>query len=126
MRWWWCRCRAQLLRKGKDETSLDRVCEPGFPWMPSFSDFAGREGFLFAAPATFKPRSGLSTKNRPQNSFSGQIERSPMKKNGLALALASLFLVPSIARAQFASAVISYDRGTGSAANFTNANAPLG
>ncbi len=49
-----------------------------------------------------------------------------MKTNTLALALASLFLVPSVTRAQFASAVVSYDHGTGFAANFTNANAALG
>jgi hypothetical protein len=94
--------------------------------MPSFPDFAGCEGFLFGAPPAFQPRSGLSTKNRPLNSFSGQIERSDMKQNTLALALAGLFLVPSTTLGQFAGSVIAYDHGTGFAANFTNANAALG
>src|SRR6266704_1499941 len=49
-----------------------------------------------------------------------------MKKNVSALALASLCLLPYVARGQFANAVLSYDHGTGFAANFTNANAALG
>lgn len=48
-----------------------------------------------------------------------------MKKLSLLLALASSFLT-SATHAQFANAVLSYDRGTGFAANFTNANAALG
>src|SRR5438105_579724 len=54
-----------------------------------------------------------------------QIERSAMKKLPLMLALASLF-VSSVSRAQFAGTVISYDHGTGFAANYTNSNAALG
>ena len=49
-----------------------------------------------------------------------------MKKLPLMLALASLFVPQFVVRAQFANAVISYDHGTGFAANFTNANAALG
>jgi hypothetical protein len=49
-----------------------------------------------------------------------------MKKNVLGLALASLCVLPNASRAQFANTVISYDRGTGFAANFTNASAALG
>jgi len=49
-----------------------------------------------------------------------------MKELPLMLALASLFVPQSVVRAQFANAVISYDHGTGFAANFTNANAALG
>src|SRR6266567_8979074 len=49
-----------------------------------------------------------------------------MNKVTLGLALASLFVPQSVVRAQFANAVISYDHGTGFAANFTNANAALG
>jgi len=41
------------------------------------------------------------------------------------LALATS-LIPSISPAQFANAVISYDHGSGFAANFTNSNAALG
>jgi hypothetical protein len=48
-----------------------------------------------------------------------------MLKTILTLALASL-LVPFIGRTQFASTVISYDHGTGFAANFTNSQAALG
>jgi hypothetical protein len=55
-----------------------------------------------------------------------KIERSAMKKNVSALALASLFVLPYVAHGQFANGVLSYDRGTGFAANFTNANAALG
>jgi hypothetical protein len=49
-----------------------------------------------------------------------------MEKLPLMLAFASLSLVPFGTRAQFANAVISYDRGIGFAANFTNSNAALG
>src|SRR5437763_6935301 len=49
-----------------------------------------------------------------------------MKKNVSALALASLFVLPQVTRGQFANAVLSYERGTGFAANFTNATAALG
>ena len=40
--------------------------------------------------------------------------------------MASLFAMEPIVSAQFADTVISYDHGTGFAANFTNANAALG
>jgi hypothetical protein len=49
-----------------------------------------------------------------------------MNKNVSALALASMFVLPYVTRGQFANAVISYDHGTGYAANFTNSNAALG
>src|SRR5215468_2496918 len=49
-----------------------------------------------------------------------------MKPVPIALALAGTLFVSRLARAQFAGAVISYDHGTGFAANFTNANAALG
>src|SRR6266850_1439045 len=49
-----------------------------------------------------------------------------MKRLPLMPVLAGLLLVPSITRAQFASTVISYEHGTGYAANFTNSNAALG
>src|SRR6266567_4439795 len=111
--------------------------------MPSFSDFAGFEGFCFCSDRA-KPRwcptasirlcSPLrlqaprwSLKPNPSAEFfSGPIERSAMNKVILVLALASLFLIPSVTRAQFANAVLSYDHGTGFAANFTNANAAIG
>src|SRR5690348_9508853 len=49
-----------------------------------------------------------------------------MNKVTVVLAMASLFVPQSSVRAQFANAVISYDHGTGFAANFTNSNAALG
>ena len=49
-----------------------------------------------------------------------------MKRNVLALALAGVFVLPRISSAQFATTVIAYERGTGFASNFTNANAALG
>jgi hypothetical protein len=49
-----------------------------------------------------------------------------MKRNVLRLAIASLFVVPCSASAQFGTSVIAYERGTGFASNFTNANAALG
>ncbi len=50
-----------------------------------------------------------------------------MKKIRLsAAALAAILFVPALARAQFASSVISYNPGTGFAASFTNASAALG
>jgi hypothetical protein len=49
-----------------------------------------------------------------------------MKKVRLALALASLFAVPTFTRAQYADAVISYNSGAGFAAGYTNAAAALG
>jgi hypothetical protein len=49
-----------------------------------------------------------------------------MKKTVRALALASLVLVPSYTRAQYAGSVISYASGTGFASGFTNAGAALG
>src|SRR6185369_3763047 len=58
--------------------------------------------------------------------FSGPIERSAMKILPMTPALAGLLFVSLNACAQFASAVVSYDHGTGFAANFTNANAALG
>src|SRR5689334_5100862 len=48
-----------------------------------------------------------------------------MKTNVLAVILA-VCVLPGVARAQFANAVLSYERGTGFASNFTNANAALG
>src|SRR5882724_6608740 len=42
------------------------------------------------------------------------------------LAFASLFVIPTIIRAQFASTVIDYNSGTGFAAGFTNASVALG
>ena len=42
-----------------------------------------------------------------------------MKRLPLMPVLAGLLLVPSVTRAQFASAVISYEHGTGYAAGFT-------
>src|SRR5258705_6155169 len=49
-----------------------------------------------------------------------------MKKNVLALAVTSFLVLSGIARGQFANAVVSYEHGTGFAANFTNPNAALG
>src|SRR5262245_21619523 len=49
-----------------------------------------------------------------------------MKRNALALALAGIVILPANSFAQFATSVIAYERGTGFAANFTNANAALG
>ena len=129
--------RDQLLRKEKDEASLCRVCEAGFPecfhspilrGVKAFVLLRRRENRLreITRRYAFKPRSGLSTNNRSLSYSADTIERSAMKKLPLMLAFASLSLVPFATRAQFASAVISYDRGTGFAANFTNSNAALG
>ncbi len=79
---------------------------------------------LFAA-APSSPALVSQTKIRPLSFLSRLIERSAMNKVTLVLALASLFLTRSV-RAQFANAVLSYDHGTGFAANFTNSNAALG
>jgi hypothetical protein len=49
-----------------------------------------------------------------------------MKKLLSMLALAGLSLVPFIAKAQFASGVISYNPGSGFSPNFTNSSAALG
>src|SRR5262245_52079103 len=49
-----------------------------------------------------------------------------MKINASALTLVSLLVLRSLAGAQFATSVIAYERGTGYAANFTNATAALG
>ena len=49
-----------------------------------------------------------------------------MKRNVLALAMAGLLVLPRLATAQFATSVIAYERGTGFAANFTNASTALG
>jgi hypothetical protein len=50
-----------------------------------------------------------------------------MKKIRLGLALASLFVIPTLTRAQFASTVISYASGTGVNSSYTsNPNAALG
>src|ERR1700728_4720073 len=43
-----------------------------------------------------------------------------------ALALAGAFVVPSVARAQYADSVTSYNPGTGFAAGFTNTSAAVG
>src|SRR5437016_3496719 len=80
---------------------------------------------LFAATPS-SPALVSQTKTSFAEFFSGLIERSAMNKITLGLAVASLFLTPPVVRAQFANAVISYDHGTGFAANFTNANASLG
>src|SRR5437868_10720702 len=112
--------------------------------MPSFSDFAEFEGFLFAArvsralcptaaalgrpaPHLQTPRWSLNqNKTRSLILLSEQIERSAMKNIALSLAAIGLITVPSFGRAQFASSVISYEHGTGYSANFTNAAAALG
>jgi hypothetical protein len=49
-----------------------------------------------------------------------------MKRNVLALAAASLLVPPHLTFAQFATSVLAYERGSGFAANYTNANAALG
>jgi len=49
-----------------------------------------------------------------------------MKKQLLVPALAGLFFVPFIARAQLASGVVSYNPGSGFSPNFTNSSAALG
>src|SRR5436189_1179811 len=49
-----------------------------------------------------------------------------MKKLLSVLALAGVLFVPLIARAQFASGVISYNPGSGFSPNFTNSSAALG
>src|SRR4029077_7215417 len=55
------------------------------------------------------------------------IERSVMpKKCFLALAMAGAWLAPTMVRAQFANTIVSYQPGTGAAANFTNSSAALG
>jgi len=41
--------RGQLLRKEKDEASLYRLCETGFPECLHSPIFAGFEGFLFCS-----------------------------------------------------------------------------
>ena len=60
--------RDQLLRKEKDEASLDRVCDSGFPWMPSFSDFAGCEGF-FICGTDYLPTPLWSLNQKPSAEF---------------------------------------------------------
>jgi hypothetical protein len=49
-----------------------------------------------------------------------------MKKVCLTLALAGLFVIPNITRAQFASSVVAYTEGSGVAAGYNNPNAALG
>jgi len=49
-----------------------------------------------------------------------------MKRNIIALAAAGIVLIHHTGLAQFAASVVAYERGTGFAANFTNANAALG
>jgi hypothetical protein len=49
-----------------------------------------------------------------------------MKRSLLALALSGMFVLVQNSSAQFATAVLAYERGTGFAPNFTNANAALG
>ena len=49
-----------------------------------------------------------------------------MKMFPLTLALAGILFVSPAASGQFADAVLSYERGTGFAANFTNAATALG
>jgi len=46
--------------------------------------------------------------------------------NVFGLAVAGVFVVSRIASAQFATSVLAYERGTGFASSFTNANAALG
>ncbi len=111
--------------------------------MPSFSDFAGCEGFSlcskgvnlrwldYRAIASVRlrlqlhpPRWSLN-QNPFAEHFSEHLKDQHMKNVRLILAMASSFLV-STAPAQFASSLISYERGTGFAANFTNSSAALG
>src|SRR5215831_5572123 len=49
-----------------------------------------------------------------------------MKRTMLALAMAGLFVLARNVSAQYAVSVLAYERGTGFASNFTNANAALG
>src|SRR5947209_20550070 len=120
--------------------------------MPSFSDLAGFEGFLFCGgagetqscptaqarifPAATSlglqlPRWSLNrtTNNRLPTNSPQAIERSAMKHVILLLAAASvsfIIAIPQFASAQFATSVISYERGAGFSPNFTNATAALG
>ncbi len=80
---------------------------------------------LFAATPS-SPALVSQTKTSFAEFLSRLIERSAMNKVTLGLALASVFLTPALTHAQFANAVLSYDHGTGFAANFTNSNAALG
>ncbi len=110
--------------------------------MPSFSDFAGFEGFCFCGGRVnrivarphrgIRPPPHLRTSrwslnyNRPLKSLADLIERSAMKRPVLALAIAGTFVFRSLTVAQFATSIVAYDHGIGFAANFTNANAALG
>ena len=48
------------------------------------------------------------------------------KKLFVSLALAGWFVIPTLARAQFASSVIAYTEGSGVAAGYNNPTAALG
>jgi len=95
MRSSWSRSRDQLLRKEKDEASLCRVCEPGFPECLHSPNLRGLRVFYFVVSVPnarrhptvvshvarrypLKPRSGLSTKNRLLTCRS-QRERYPVR-----------------------------------------------
>ncbi len=82
--------------------------------------------YVFVRRYASSPALVSQTKTSFAEFFSGLIERSAMKRLQLMLALSSLFVPQSVVRAQFANAVLSYDHGTGFAANFTNSNAALG
>lgn len=49
-----------------------------------------------------------------------------MKKVCLTLALAGVFVIPNITRAQFAGSVVAYTEGSGVSSNYNNPNAALG
>jgi hypothetical protein len=120
--------------------------------MPSFSDFAGFEGFFIGSvgaekarrlpteasrtPPPLHPRTSLwSLNQKPFANDAGRaatgfeadtLKGQKMKKQLLAPVFAGLFFVQFSTYAQFASGVVSYNPGTGFSPNFTNSSAALG
>jgi hypothetical protein len=93
--------------------------------MPSFSVLSEFEGFLFSNLQT--PLWSLNQNPSAQKfPARAELKDQPMKKVRFALAFASLFVISTTVRAQFADAVLSYDSGTGFAAGYTNASSALG
>ena len=80
----------------------------------------------FASRCKLPPPRWSLNQNPFAEYLSEHLKDQHMKNVRLILAMASSVLVSTTAPAQFASSVISYERGTGFAANFTNSSAALG